>query len=321
MVRNMQRISLVIIALLLMIPMISCKQPSITTTGDNNPITDGSASWAKGYYSLNEICTAPEIDVIVIGTVTHVAEVVNYSNIPGHPTYGTKFAFKIETTLKGKPGSEIIVNQLGNPDKPGWGIIDDPLYDIGHRYLLFLVQTTEDNPAYVSPGPWGRYEIINEKAYSLNYTKTDSGYCAPAGLDIDGTQIENIKLNIQDILNTTQVAFQDAVRIEPGNIFNIEVAFIAGKYGPGVVTYSVHNVSTGVTQEPFPEGLEVILENARFTAEKGENYINNLQINTSKYLSPGTYIIKLQYVYENYSSGERQLIIYVNYATSGKMGQ
>jgi hypothetical protein len=310
--KSLKRFSILIMSLFIVIGVMACSQSSKPTSGNDNPIADGSASWERGYYSLNEISTTPEIDVIVTGTITRIAEVVNLSKIPDHPTYCTRFVVKVEDILKGKPDNEIIVNQLGNPDKPGWGIIDDPLFEVGHKYLLFLGKTTTTNPTYAGTGPWGRYEIIKDQVYSLNYTKTDSGYAPSEGLNFNGTQIEDIKKNISEVFDTTQLVFQDIIRLDAGTACDIEIAFISGKYGPGIVSYTVQNDNAGITGTALPEGLEVTAGNTQFTAQPGGNYVTTLQIKTSKNLVLGTYFIKLQYKYGEFTSGERRLTIYVD---------
>jgi hypothetical protein len=172
----------------------------------------GEAAWVRGYHSLNELSTDPDIDMIAIGTIDRVVEIFNYSPIPEHVDYGTKFAFRVETVLKGEYIKEIIVTQVGAPDKPGSDIGEDPLFRIGEKYVLFLSKVIYPDiyhptrevlypNTYNHPGPWGRYLIIDNKAYSLNYTSTGT-YHAPAGLDFNGVDLSTFTQEINSILRS-----------------------------------------------------------------------------------------------------------------------
>lgn len=175
--------------------------------------TSGEAAWVKGYHSLNELTMATEIDMIAIGTIDRVVEIFNYSPLPEHADYGTKFAFRVETVLKGEYIKEIIVTQVGAPNKPGSDIGEDPLFQIGERYLLFLsniVYPDAYHPTgevlypntYNHPGPWGRYLIIDNKIYSLNNTPQASGTYHESGLNFNGVPLSTFMREIDSILQS-----------------------------------------------------------------------------------------------------------------------
>lgn len=291
----------------------ACDKPNTQTSNNDIGLSSGHASWGRSYKSLYEITVAPEIDLIVVGKVARIAEILNISPSSDAPMYVTRWVFRVETTLKGKTGQEILVNQTGSPEKPSSAIREDPLFEIEHKYLLFLMQTEEAITAYSDPGPWGRFEIINGKTYSANNIAVSSGYVAPQELDYNGVELAAVTGSIADILNqTTQLAFHDVITLAPGRNQTIEVEFLPGKYGPGIVTLDLVNISNSDGLEiPMPEGLEVSIEPEEFTALTGGSYNAMLYVKTAPDISPGTYRILLHYKYADFISGQRQISVIV----------
>jgi uncharacterized membrane protein len=119
--------------------------------------------------------------------------------------------------------------------------------------------------------------------------------------------------SIADILNqTTQLAFHDVITLAPGRNQTIEVEFLPGKYGPGIVTLDLVNISNSDGLEiPMPEGLEVSIEPEEFTALTGGSYNAMLYVKTAPDISPGTYRILLHYKYADFISGQRQISVIV----------
>ena len=154
------------------------------------------ASWVKGYKSIDELCADEEIGVIAVGKILGIVEVVEKKKY----MYTTRFAFRIETLLKGEESQEIIVNQLGKPDRSGLEFGDNPPLDVGERCLLFLYES--ENNSYYLLGPWGRYHIIDNKVYSLNHILEDEkAYQAPVELDFDGVGLNPLIEDISRILD------------------------------------------------------------------------------------------------------------------------
>ncbi len=186
---------------------------AISSCNNSSEHSKGQASWARSFYSLNQLSTDSDIDMIAIGTIDRVVEVTNFSPIPWHPDYMTKFAFTVDTILKGEYIKEIVVPQLGAPDKPGSDVGEDPLFKIGEKYVLFLskvVYSDTYHPAgeelypntYNYPGPWGRYIISNNKIYSLNNITTYSGTYYEPGLDFNGVPLSTFMREIDSALQS-----------------------------------------------------------------------------------------------------------------------
>lgn len=190
-----------VVSSLMLVSVASCSVNN-DQSGESVPSISSSASWVKSFRSLNELTTYPDVDMIAVGVIDSVVKVINYSPIPEHPDYMTSFAFRVERILKGKEAQEIIVYQGGAPDKPGSDFRDDPLFQIGNRYILFLTKVEGSPNEYNHFGPWGRYQIINNKVYSLNNTLADSkAYQAPAGLDFDGVDLSTFTEDVIEILD------------------------------------------------------------------------------------------------------------------------
>lgn len=175
----------------------SCQQESEPTSQTEQEVHYVEASWTKGYHNLDAMCKDDAILLIATGKIDRIIKVTNDNNY----LYTTQFAFKIDNLLKGnKETKEIIVNQIGSPDGSGFQFSDDPLFNVGENYLLFL--RSNDNIHYFLPGPWGRYQIIDGKTYSLNNTVEDKNvYQAPEGLDFNGIDISGISDNVNAITN------------------------------------------------------------------------------------------------------------------------
>jgi len=84
--------------------------------------------------------------------------------------------FKVLENYVGKPTSMITVMQTGgvNPTKPSSieEVMDDPLYEIGDEYILFLVDISGDHvhaperELYRIVNPFGRYRIDGETVFT-----------------------------------------------------------------------------------------------------------------------------------------------------------
>lgn len=192
-------VSVMALTAIILVNIISCNHDIEKAT--QRPVHYVEASWVRGYRTIDELCANKEIQVIAIGKVHRVVEVINENNY----LYTTRFAFRIENLLKGDNLKEIIVSQIGSPDNSGFQFRDDPLFDVGKRYLLFLKKN--DNNIYFTPGPWGRYQIIDNKVYSLNNTLTDKkAYQAPVALDFNGADIAALTEDVIEILDTNPTA-------------------------------------------------------------------------------------------------------------------
>lgn len=180
----------------------SCNSKDQEPENNNTAIEGAHASWVRSFETLDELTKDSSTDLIVIGTIKSVLEIENYGPIPEHPEYLTKFSFQIDETLKGQSTEFIIVAQGGSPDVPGSAFRDDPILNVGAKYLLFLSKVDGIKNTYNYPGPWGRYQIIESKTYSLNNTiQNKDVYQAPEGLDFNGIDLSVITDNVNAITN------------------------------------------------------------------------------------------------------------------------
>lgn len=269
----------------------------------------GEASWAFYFDNVADLCAYS--DVMAIGVVDRVVEIVPPLTEGGH-LYETRWALRVEKVLKGKETRELIVNQAGAPDQPGSDIRDDPLFLSGERYLLFLREGTPG--IYFSFGPLGRYLIWDNKVYSMNHVLLPgAGYHAPPELNFDGVDLDALVGNIVELVDSVQLTFTqgaprlraDVVRYPAGITLNIDVTLSTGKNGPGKVTLRIN-------RDALPEGLEVSIRPAEFIAYPQSEYKSTLIIMTSLELSPGTYMIPVEYDFEGVGYGHRTITLNVN---------
>jgi len=182
-----------LLAAMLVLGLASC---SVKTPAASQNAGYLQSSWVKGYDNLAQLTA--DASMVAIGTVDGVLDVQQdktgvQGDQAGGNLYHTLFAFRIETQLKGQPLSEISLSQTGAEGKPQ--IADDPLFQIGHKYLLFL--KTNSPGIYFDLGPWSRYEIVDQKAYSLNYTVGTKIYEAPPDLDFNGVDLDVLTSTIE----------------------------------------------------------------------------------------------------------------------------
>jgi hypothetical protein len=182
-----------LIAAVISLGMASCSVKTPTASDDVGYLE---SSWVKRYDNLAQLTA--DASVVAIGTVDRVLDVqqdkMGYKgDQPGGNLYHTLFAFRIETQLKGQPLNEIALWQTGAEGKAQ--IVDDPLFQIGHKYLLFL--RTNNPGIYFDLGPWSRYEVVDQKAYSLNYSVGTKIYEAPPNLDFNGVGLDVLTSTIE----------------------------------------------------------------------------------------------------------------------------
>lgn len=113
-----------------------------------------------------------DADLIVVATVVGIGDVTTDSRIAGNVTATitfTDFELSSEETLKGAVQSgNVIVRQTGN--RAGTKIVevrDDPLMEVGARYLLFL-KSGSPGKYFVAGGPDGRMVVESGLVYSLS---------------------------------------------------------------------------------------------------------------------------------------------------------
>ena len=265
------------------------------------------ASWAFHFDNLGDLCA--HSDIIVVGTVDRVIEVIHQ----GRMLYQTNWAFRVEKILKGETTGEITVAQTGSPDEPGTDIREAPLFLPGERYLLFLREADNSPGLFGGFGPWGRYMVWENRVYSMNHILLPGAYQAPPGLNFNGVDLDALVGNIIELVDSVQLTFTrgaprlraDVLRYPAGITLNIDVTLSTGKNGPGKLTYKIETAA-------LPEGLEVSIRPAEFTAYPQSEYKSTLIIMAVPELYPGTYEIPVEYEFEGVGSGHRTITFHVN---------
>ncbi len=147
-------------------------------------------SWAKGYAGIEDL--SAEADLIAVGTVKNIVGVTG--DVIGEDRWGpiilyfTDYAFSVERVLKGPQDiREVVIHQTGAAGKEE--IRDDPLLERGDGYVLFLHEY-DTGKYYILGGPQGRFQIIENKVFSMNNIFPVNISLHP-GLDVKGVEKAN----------------------------------------------------------------------------------------------------------------------------------
>lgn len=160
----------------------SCKVQ--TTQTNNSLLQDTSVSWAEGALDIQGLFTAA--DAVVVG---QIGKVLDEIASPGAETplgtdylYYTDFKFIVESGLKAEvKDNSIIVRQIGKAGTQE--LKDNPLFHPGDHYLLFL-REEEPGKFHVIGGPQGRFKIVKDKIYSMDYIYPGNNIPIPGGTQI-----------------------------------------------------------------------------------------------------------------------------------------
>ena len=270
------------------------QSPSPTTL----PTVSGSASWGASFETLAELCSSS--DLVAAGVIDRVASVETDKRVA---LFFTKFVFRIEKTYKGNETAEVLLNITGAPDKPGSDLPEDPLFNVGERWVLFLREYEEGR--YYSLGPWGRYKVVDGRVYSMNRLLSMSWYSFPE-LDFQGVEMETFDRRLTDVLDTVSLTLLDshktpdtALRFTAGFTQTLFPTLSTGKFGPADVSYEVARVDAKDSENrvPMPPGMEVTIEPDQFHAEPGQEYRSVMTIRTSRDFQWGTYwlVVRCRY--------------------------
>ena len=117
------------------------------------------------------------------------------------------------------------------------------------------------------------------------------GACAPAAPPSPGSGVSP--------LTTSSIWFESSAQLKAGEAKSLDVALYTKKdFGPGPheVSYKLFRVARGYGQDeiPMPEGLEVSIEPARFTAYPNAEYHSTITIKTTPELSLGEYCFRFE---------------------------
>ena len=295
-------------ALALFLEVASCKQGTGAITGSTSP-GGAQASWSGGGSNISDLATYSQL--IAIGVIGRVVETIQQSE----HMYVTAFGFRVETTLKGKPDGEIIIHQLGTADKPWTAVMDDPLFQTGERYLLFLRRGINTPGIYAYPGPRARYKIVSGKVYSMNYVLQNNQYTAPEALDFNGVELTALTATITETLDTVRFLSFRTTTLLSGEAVKKEVTLATGKHGEGKVTYTISRVDgkDGGNPVPLPAGMEISIEPAEFMASPYTDYKSVIEIRTDEEtITPGEYWISVAYDIGGFISRQHQITVYIH---------
>jgi hypothetical protein len=161
--------------------------------------TDSSASsqpnafavWANKPQSIKELKSLS--DLIAYGKVVKVekgTDIVHYIKGEEQPyRIPTQIiTFEITKKLKGvKVGTQVKVFKTGDSS---FRIADDPAYEVGKEYMLFL-QKRPGTDDYLVVAPAGRYSVINNKLQAV----TKQGL----GAKLNGLSVQSIDQQVQSV--------------------------------------------------------------------------------------------------------------------------
>jgi hypothetical protein len=162
----------------------SCKE--IPPQATNNLQQKISVSWADGAPDMQGLFTTS--NAVVVGKIGKVVdetnELLGESRFGKNYMYYTDFEFIIEANLKAEvKNNSIIIHQIGKAGTQE--LEDDPLFQSGDSYVLFLREYKPGNYTILG-GPQGRFKIVNDKIYSLNYLYSGNNIQLPAATQING---------------------------------------------------------------------------------------------------------------------------------------
>lgn len=128
--------------------------------------TETHVSWAYKYENIKEL--SEDSDIIIKGYVTSSENILDLQGKLDTPMVFTDYKIEVAQVIKGDiKEKEVIVRQTGGTY---YGvrqeISDDPLMQKGTTMILFLKEF-DYNQYYITGGPQGRYEVHNNKIYSI----------------------------------------------------------------------------------------------------------------------------------------------------------
>ncbi len=290
----------VLLSLILLFAGCSC--PSINSLTESEfpqevpagPPGSSEASWSKGYDSISYAAT--DADLVVIGVISSVSKM-------SEKTGYTRFELFPEVILKGKPEGTILVNQSGEFGQPETGLSDDPIFQIGERYLLFMTKGVTPS-VYKYPGPTGRFKITTGQVYSMNHVLTNDAYQAAPGVDFNGVSLGNVVEEITMILASTRFQVTESITLLRGESGNLDLTLGTGDKESGhaslnITWFSVENSADpaappgfikGGLRSGMPDGMQINIIPIEFDVSPRSDYTAVIRITTDEStISPGKY--------------------------------
>ncbi len=153
------------------------------------------ASWPVRYATVGEL--AKDAELIVAGTVDKNMG----STELGPGLVSTQFVFNVEEVVKGsllQGANSIVVQQTGGTvDRQTIEVRDDPLFQIGDKYVLFL-REFEPGKYVTIGGPQGRFVIRAGLVYSMPVLDS------PPGADLSAISGKDLADFLNEIRNSSE---------------------------------------------------------------------------------------------------------------------
>lgn len=121
-----------------------------------------SASWSYNYGNVEELFKSSDIIALV--------KITGLESAPLNGMNFTIFDAKVEQLIAGADEEKIKIYMTGGIDdaqKKIYELDDDPLMQINDEFLIFAHQN-QDGTYTILSGPQGRFEIKDNRVYSLN---------------------------------------------------------------------------------------------------------------------------------------------------------
>jgi hypothetical protein len=252
------------------------------------------------YHNIEELAT--DSPLIIIGTVKNLVETYQ----EGRREYSSIYQFQVEQVLKGKKQSTIQVQQMGDPDNYYMTVAkEDPLLQLGERYLLFLDNGVSGR--YVYYGPNSRYQIEDDKVYSMNYVLKDNSYLAPPMLDINGLSLDIITRQIEETLETLRFLGPVSTILLTGEPISKDFTLATGKNGNSKVIFTLDRIVDKTSKDvmPVPQGMTISINPKELMALPYQDYQITVNIKTDETtIKPGEYYFLIKFNDNHNISGE-----------------
>jgi hypothetical protein len=298
-------------SLILTIPILLVLSITSTACAQTNPKLvnsgKGDVSWAKGWTNLSDLVT--DSPLIVIGEIVKVKETIQQNE----RLYFTKFFFRVDTVLKGQAANQIVIYQTGTPDKPETGIMDDPLFKIGDKYLLFLESNEPDTYCYY--GPECRYLIATDKVYSINHVLDNTQYIAPRTLDYNGFSLAMFNANVKEILNSVRFySSTNVTRLLRGEAEKASFVLATNNSVEGKVLFNINRVdSKNGYLMPVTDGMTLNIVPNELYVHPNNDYHLILEIQTDEQnIVSGEYLINVNYNIGGTITGSHQIKVIID---------
>jgi heat shock protein HslJ len=259
-------------------------------------IQHSEASWAYMMEDMGQLCEFA--DLIVMGTGRGFVGL--NKEVYGTNLHAWQSAFRVEAVFKGTAEKEIILSHtvIEYPDGNFRADETDPPVKAGERWILFL--RADSDGTYTENGPWGRYQVIDRKVYSMNRVIGENNPYYITALDFDGEELIPFITKVTGTLRSLILTFYDERLESPCTVFPCHAPGQSGnlvaKLSTGWTThYSIKFTVKRVTIKgestsiPMPSGLRVWMAPSHLYVESSKQYQLALKAEAADELPIGIY--------------------------------